>query len=451
MSKPFKLNDKQLFALTKASGPATHFMAEGGSGSSKTFFHVRNVFTRALKAGGSRHALLRFRFNHAVDSIGRETIPDVLEKAFSGLELHLDKQNWIYTFPNQSQVYLGGLDDKERIEKILGKGMVTCLLNECSQIPWAARQLVVTRMRQQVLDSVTGEALKVRMFYDWNPTNKGHWMHKLFHRKIDPDTNQLLTNPFDYDFVKFNPEDNADNLSQDYITALKNLSPRYRKRFYEGDAADENPFGLFNDANIDLNRVLDGVTPEFVRLLVAVDPSGSGDNDNADNDEIGIIVGGLGTDGNAYILEDLTVKAGPETWGSVAVNAYNNHAASGIVAEKNFGGDMVRAVIQAAASRLGINSVPIKLVTASRGKVQRAEPIAAIYANNKVRHVGYLSKLEDELAAFSSNGYTGEKSPNRADAAIWLLTELFPGIVKEAETPVERGYRSPYTASLGFV
>lgn len=451
--KPFKLNAKQLEALDIASGPASHFMAEGGSGSSKTFFHVRNMFTRAIKAPGSRQAILRFRFNHVVDSVGRETIPDVMRLAFPGLPVHIDKQNWIYTIEHKnampSQIYLGGLDDKERIEKILGKGMVTCLLNECSQIPWAARQLVVTRMRQQVIDTITGNFMKVRMFYDWNPTNKGHWMHKLFHRKIDPDTNQLLTNPHDYAFVKFNPEDNKENLSEDYLAALKNLSPRYRKRFYEGEAADENPFGLFNDTNIDLNRVLDGVTPEFVRLLVAVDPSGSSDSDNADNDEIGILVGGLGTDGNAYILDDLTVKAGPEVWGSVAVNAYNNRAGSGIVAEKNFGGDMVRAVIQAAANKLGIPTVPIKLVNASRGKVQRAEPISAIYANNKVRHVGYFPKLEDELMGFSSNGYTGEKSPNRADALIWLLTELFPGIVKQEQEIPKRPELNPFAFQIG--
>lgn len=445
------LNAKQLEGLEVCSGDATDILLEGGSGSSKTYLHVRNVITRALKAPLSRHGIFRFRFNHVVDSIGRETFPDVLRNEFPGIVPLHDKQNWIYTFPNRSEIYLGGLDDKERTEKILGKGLVTAFLNEVSQIPWNARNMVVTRMRQKISDTISGQDLKVRTFYDWNPTNEGHWAHKLFHKHIDPDTGQLVMNPRDYAYFKMNPADNKANLSEDYLKKLQAMSPRFRKRFWDGEAAPHNPFGLFNDANIDLNRVLDGVTPEFVRLLVAVDPSGSGDKDNADNDEIGVVVAGLGTDGYAYLLEDLTLKAGPETWGRTAVAAYDRRAASGIVAEKNFGGDMVRAVIQSAASAYGIRPPPIKLVTASRGKTVRAEPIAALYGQNKVRHVGYFPKLEDELSGFSSTGYTGEKSPNRADALIWVLTELFPGIVQEVEPPIKRESYSPYTAQLGFV
>jgi phage terminase large subunit-like protein len=156
-----------------------------------------------------------------------------------------------------------------------------------------------------------------------------------------------------------------------------------------------------------------------------VDPSGADDQDNADNDEIGIIVAGLGTDGNGYLLEDCTVKAGPATWENVATSAYDRHAASCVVAERNFGGAMVRHVIQTARPR-----TPYREVTASRGKVQRAEPISALYEQGKIRHVGDFRQLEDELCAFSTTGYTGPRSPNRADAAIWAFTELFPGMTK---------------------
>lgn len=447
----FALTAKQLEAVEVCAGEATNVMLEGGSGSGKTAVHCRNIIVRALKAPGSRHAIFRFRFNHVVDSVGRETMPDILRLAFPGLEVKLDKQNWIYTLPNLSEIYLGGLDDKERTEKILGKGLVTALLNECSQIPWNARQMVVTRMRQKVRDTAFDKDLKVRLFYDQNPTNKGHWTYKLFHKKMDPDTGQLLLNPFDYAYFKMNPQDNEANLSADYLKNLAGMSPRYRKRFWEGEAADENPFGLFNDANIDSNRVLDGVTPEFIRIVVAVDPSGSGDTDNSDNDAIGIIVAGLGTDGNAYILDDFTKQCGPATWGAIAVNAYRNRFASVIVYESNFGGEMVRSNLIAAASKLGIPQPPIKKVVASRGKVVRAEPIAALYEQNRVRHVGYFRDLEDELAGFNANGYTGQKSPNRADALIWAITELFPGIVKEIEPPAKRESFSAYTAQLGFV
>lgn len=161
-------------------------------------------------------------------------------------------------------------------------------------------------------------------------------------------------------------------------------------------------------------------------MVVGVDPSGSGDSDNADNDAIGICVGGLGTDGIAYLLEDCTVKAGPVVWGKIATDAYDRHGANVIVGETNYGGAMVQHVIQTSRAR-----TPYKQVTATRGKAVRAEPFSSLYEQGKVRHVGYFRDLEDELAAFSTFGYTGGSSPNRADAWIWVLSELFPGIVRQ--------------------
>jgi phage terminase large subunit-like protein len=166
----------------------------------------------------------------------------------------------------------------------------------------------------------------------------------------------------------------------------------------------------------------------MVRVVVAVDPSGADDVGNADNDAIGIVTVGLGTDGNAYLLEDSTVKAGPATWGKVATSAYERHSASCVVGETNFGGAMVQQTIQVARPR-----TPFKKVTASRGKVQRAEPFSALYEQGKVRHVGNFPELEDELAGFSTHGYIGPSSPNRADALIWALAELFPALVWKAQ------------------
>jgi phage terminase large subunit-like protein len=170
---------------------------------------------------------------------------------------------------------------------------------------------------------------------------------------------------------------------------------------------------------------MDGITPDLVRIVVAVDPSGSGDIDNQTNDDIGIVVVGLGYDGNAYLLEDDTVKAGPAVWGKIATSAFERHGADCIVGEINFGGAMVDQTIQVARPR-----TPFKAVRASRGKQQRAEPFSALYEQGKIRHVGRFVELEDELSGFSTNGYTGSKSPNRADALIWGLSELFPIMVK---------------------
>lgn len=446
----FTLTPRQKEALEVCSGPANEVMLEGGSGSAKTFLNVRNIVIRALKAPGSRHGIFRFRFNHVVSSIGRETMPDVLSKAFPGLDVKLNASDWIYTFPNGSEIYLGGLDDKERAEKILGKGLATAFLNECSQISWDSRNMVVTRMRQKVADMVAGRDLPVRIFYDQNPPSKGHWTYKLFHKKLDPESGKPIANPDNYAFFKMNPQDNEANLSSAYLGTLQNMSPRYRKRFWEGEYTDDNPSALFSDADIDRWRVMDGIKPEMVRIVVAVDPSGAGDENNADNDAIGIVAAGLGTDGNAYVLEDNTVKAGPATWGGMANSTYDRLMASQIVGEKNYGGEMVRFTIQATAEKMGMRMPPFAFVQATRGKTVRAEPIAALYALGKVRHVGYHRELEEELAGFSTHGYIGENSPNRADALVWAITALFPGIVAEQPEPITHNLSTGYNSTLGF-
>lgn len=417
-------------------------MLFGGSRSGKTFLFVRAICVRALAAPGSRHAILRFRYNAVKASIALDTLPSVMKLCFPGVPYKWNDQMGYFSIGpegRESQIWLGGLDDKERTEKILGSQYVTPYLNECSQIPWSAVGLVVTRLAQVVetkLDGQEPKRLTPRMFYDCNPPNKGHWTYKLFIQKVEPETGLPVANPTDYASIQMNAGDNAANLPPEYIKTLEGLSARLQKRFLKGEFADANPNALFRDEDIDKWRhVGDAPLPDFVRVVVAVDPSGSGDVDNADNDAIGIVVAGLGTDGNAYVLEDCTVKAGPATWGSIATTAYDRHQADVIVGEINYGGAMVGHVIQTARPRTNY-----RIVTASRGKAVRAEPFSALYETGKIRHVGYFRELEDELTAFSTNGYTGQNSPNRADALIWALTELFPGLVnprKEKAKPVQ--------------
>lgn len=436
----FSLTDKQKAAQALIGGAQTHTMLFGGSRSGKTFLLVRAIVVRALAAPGSRHAILRFRFNAVKQSIGLDTLPKVMSLCFPGVPYKWNDQMGYFDIgPSGAQIWLGGLDDKERTEKILGLEFVTVYLNECSQIPWSSVGLVVTRLAQVVNIKIEGQdprPLNRRMLYDCNPPNKGHWTYKLFIQKVDPETALPVSNPTDYANMQINAGDNAANLPPEYIKTLEGLSARLQKRFLKGEFADANPNALFRDEDIDKWRhVGDAPLPDFVRVVVAVDPSGSGDVDNADNDAIGIVVAGLGTDGNAYVLEDCTVKAGPATWGSIATTAYDRHQADVIVGEINYGGAMVGHVIQTARPRTNY-----RIVTASRGKAVRAEPFSALYETGKIRHVGYFRELEDELTAFSTNGYTGQNSPNRADALIWALTELFPGLVnprKEKAKPVQ--------------
>ena len=437
----FRLTEKQAEATRLLGSDAQDILLVGGSRSGKTFTALRAIAMRCLMAPGSRHAVMRYRFNSVVQSIIFDTWPKMLKLCFQGVEPKLNKAHWYVEFANGSQVWFAGLDDKERVEKVLGQEHATILLNECSQIPWESRQIAYTRLAQKVDRVIDGEnrgALPVKMYYDENPPDKLHWTYRLFIEKVDPETRAPLPNPNRVAWLLMNPEDNSENLPDGYIEhTLGSMSSRMQGRFRYGQFRDSNPFALFQQEHLDRWRVMDGELVEMARVVVAVDPSGAGEGNNEGNDAIGIVVAGLGTNGIGYLLEDVTMKGGPADWGKAAVAAYDRHEADRIVAEVNFGGAMVKSVIQTARA-----TVPIKEVRASRGKVVRAEPIAALMEKGQIRLVGHFRELEDELSGFNSDGYKGPGSPNRADAMVWAFSDLFPGLIRpklaSTTAPVER-------------
>ena len=420
-----ELTEKQKEAVKLLGLPATHCLLFGGSRSGKTFTLVRAVILRALAAPKSRHAILRYRFNHVKSSVILDTFPKVMGLCFPGVKVDLDKTDWYAEFTNGSQIWFGGLDDKERTEKILGQEYATIYLNECSQIPYSSRNMAVTRLAQNVVYQNTAGndvPLRLKMYYDCNPPSMSHWTYKLFVKGVDPeDKKQIMRD--DYASMVINPTDNTDNLPAAYIDRLMSLPARMRTRFMDGKFSDDTAGALWHLEQVEMWRKQSNL-PDMQRVVVGVDPSGSRDLDNAANDAIGIIVAGLGVDGIGYVLEDLTCKAGPATWGAIATMAYDRHRADRVVGEENYGGAMVEHVIQTARKH-----TPYKSVKATRNKVVRAEPIAALAETGKIRHAGFFDELEDELLAFTTHGYTGENSPNRVDAYVWAFTELFGEIV----------------------
>ena len=436
----FTLTAKQQEAQEVLNGPARHVLLEGGSRSGKTLLIVRKIIQRALKAPGSRHLIARFRLSHVRQSIAHDTLPKVMSLCFPGVPYDLNKGELFVQLPGNSEVWLGGLDDKQRTEKILGTEYASILLNEGSQIPWSSRNTVMTRLAQKVTDRATGNDLVTKFYYDCNPPSQSHWLYKLFHAHKDPDTGKPIQSA-DYAHLKLNPRDNAQNLSPEYIRTLESMPARYRKRYLEGEWADATPGALFSEDIFERWRVMDGELPEFLRVVVAVDPSGADDEENTENDEIGIHVAALGVDGVGYLMEDLTCKVGPAKWGRIATDAFDRHGADRVVGEVNFGGAMVGFVIRQARPH-----TPYRAITASRGKTVRAEPVSALMEEGKVRIVGMMPALEEELLGFTTHGYVGERSPNRADAAIWAISDLFPELMKAQEPkkepkPVLRGRR----------
>lgn len=433
----FHWNEKQV-ELRRILGNKQyrHVMAYGGAGSGKSHCLVAATITRALYEDGSRHAILRYRFNSVKNHVAEGTFRDVMRMCFHGLPekkwrgWRMDRQDWRAIMPNESEIWFGGLDEKERTEKLLGAEYSTIFLNECSQISWAARNIALTRLRQE-------NGLRQMMLYDCNPPSQNHWTYKVFVEGVDPVSRNPLPNREQYKHILLNPLDNKENLSEEYIADLDNQSEKARRRFFLGQFLPETDDPLWTHDTIDKYRhgARDGdrilPQPDLVRVVVGVDPSGASDDEEENNDDIGIVVAGLGTDGHAYVLADKTLKGGPLKWGNAVVRTFIDNAADLVVGEKNYGGAMVEFTIQTAADKFDRSAIPYRDVTATRGKVVRAQPIAALYEKGKVHHVGTFPELEDELCAFSEWGYTGTRSPNRADALVWALTELFPGMVKK--------------------
>jgi phage terminase large subunit-like protein len=397
-------------------GPQRYTCLVGGTRSGKTFLITRAILARALKAPGSRHAILRFHANAARASIALDTLPNVARLCFPKLKLRHARQDGFFELPNKARIWIGGLDDKERVEKILGLEYASIFLNEASQIPYASALVAFTRLAQKV------EGLKQRAYVDLNPVAKSHWTNLLFGERRDPVSRQKLKDPKTYARVFLNPVDNADNLAPEFLESLANLPERQRKRFYEGVYVEDVDAALWTYEIIEAARCDPADIPDAARasVVVALDPSGAAGRDDLGADEIGLVVAARGADGDCYILADRSCREAPAVWGRRAVTAFHEFRADCIVAESNFGGEMVRATIQAADP-----NVPVRLVTASRGKAVRAEPISVRYAQRQVHHAGRFSKLEDQLCAFTAAGFGGPGSPDHADAAIWALTYLF--------------------------
>jgi len=206
--------------------------------------------------------------------------------------------------------------------------------------------------------------------------------------------------------------DNVANLADAFIEKIiaKYEGTRLGRQELYAEILTEVPGALWKREVIEQYRVRR--MPALARVVVAVDPAAS---DSEGSAETGIIVAGVGEDRNAYVFDDVSLHASPDGWAKQAVAAYYRHNADRIVAEVNNGGDMVGYTV-----RTVDQGVAYKDVRASRGKQIRAEPVAALYEQGKVHHVGYFGELEDQLCTW----VPGEKSPDRLDALVWALTEL---------------------------
>lgn len=208
--------------------------------------------------------------------------------------------------------------------------------------------------------------------------------------------------------------DNAKNLAPAFLASItaRYEGTRLGRQELNAEILDDAPGALWKREQIDALRVVRA--PELRRIVVAIDPAVTS---TEGSDETGIVVVGIGADGHGYVLEDLSCVASPDSWCRLAVQAYHRQKADRIVAETNNGGDLVESLL-----RTIDQAVAYRKVTASRGKAVRAEPVAALYEQGRVHHVGQFDRLEDQLTNWDPS--LSEKSPDRLDALVWAITEL---------------------------
>lgn len=232
--------------------------------------------------------------------------------------------------------------------------------------------------------------------------------------------------------------DNRLNLPPKFIKAI---AERYegtrlgRQELY-GEICDDVPGALWTRSTLDSCKLAKRVElPAMQRVVIAIDPATKQSHEGEETAETGIVCVGLGTDSKGYLIWDASCRLPPEGWARTALALYDRFEADAIVAEINQGGDMVESVIKSVNSK-----VKVIKVRAARGKVTRAEPISALYAQDRIRHIGSFPVLEDQMVLFTSFGIVGNSTADRVDALVWGFTELFPRMIKRVEWDEEDDY-----------
>jgi phage terminase large subunit-like protein len=213
--------------------------------------------------------------------------------------------------------------------------------------------------------------------------------------------------------------ENRANLAPQFFSSIirRYEGTRLGRQELDAELLEDIPGALWSrDKLEELRR--DTAPTSFRRILVSLDPSGS---DNEDADEVGIIVAGVDENDRGWIIADHSGKCSPTEWAKIAVGLYHRYQCDRIIAEKNYGGDMVEAVIRAVDPNVSYASV-----VATRAKVARAEPVSALYEQNRIFHLGAFPELEDEMCGFTRdfNRKTAGYSPNRVDALVWAISSL---------------------------
>jgi predicted phage terminase large subunit-like protein len=387
-------NYKPLF---KKNPDTRYFLITGGRGSGKSYSVALSLLNLTYEPD---NIILFTRWTMISAHIS--IIPEFLEKIeVMGVESDFDiTQNEIVNNKTGSKILFRGIKTSQGTATANLKsisGVTTWVLDE-------AEELVDEDIFDRIDLSIRAKDIPNRVMLVMNPSFKSHWIYKRW----------MISNRIDTTYIHTTYLQNKENLSQSFIdqakrTKVENLH-RYEHLFL-GKWLDDAEGMLWNRQIIERSRM--PKAPDLERIVVAIDPAATA---NMDSDETGIVVVGKDKAGNGYVLEDLSGKYSPSQWGALAVKAKERWDADCIVAEKNQGGDMVESVIRSMGERYRV-----KLVTATKGKYVRAEPVYSFYEQGKIYHIGQFPILESQMITFDPEK---GKSPDRVDALVWGFTEL---------------------------
>jgi phage terminase large subunit-like protein len=376
--------------------PKRYTILTGGRGSGKSY-HVAYFLLWLIHEPG--HVVLFTRYT--LVSAGISIMPEFLEKIdlLNKLdEFHITKDEIIHKVSGSRIIFKGiktsSGNQTANLKSI--QGVTTFILDE-------AEELTDYDSFEKIDLSIRQQGIANRVVLVMNPSNKSHWVF----------TNYINANRDDVTHVHTTYMDNLANLSESFLEQAertRQTNPIRYKHIFGGEWLDESEGILWNRMIINQART-DTYTAK--RIVIGVDPATTA---TMDSDETGIIVGCIDDNGNGYVLEDLSGRYSPSQWGALVGSAYTRWNADCIVAEKNQGGDMVETIL-----RQHHKTARVKLVSATKGKAVRAEPIYGLYEQGKVYHVGQFPILEHQMVTF--NPESGQ-SPDRVDALVWLFTDL---------------------------
>lgn len=382
----------------------------------------------------SKHGIFRNTLNTCRQLLFQGTFIEVVELAWPGYlsrsDVNINRQDGTITFHNGSVIYFRGLDEN-RLTRQRGAEYATIWLNECNEVrDWNSIVVLESSLNHStpmlredgspVLRDGKPLLIKPKLLFDCNPQLNSDWDAQAFKFLRNPATGLAHKRPERWLEIKMDPEGNIENQAPGYLEGLRDSvsgSPAAESTLLLGEWRDDNPFALFRPDMIGQRHEVS--RDDMARVVVGVDPGGF--SERGDKDETGIVVVGLGFDGYAYVLDDMSVPGLPEVWGPRVIAAYDKWEADLIVAEGNQGGSLVTHTLSTIR-----RNAPVKMVRAKVGKVSRAEPVSMAYHGSKVRHTDYetLKALEQQMFDFESVVASRGKSPDRVDALVYALTEV---------------------------